>query len=381
MLSFFEAVGNYWYGQSVSEPVCQQDSSPEDIDDNWVYVESEIEKILLERTFLEKQNRNKEITSIQTVTKPAKNSAYWTSYFDSVLKNHPKFGTPEFSIDLPHSMRSSIMQKFIREKSLFWSEILKYFHDLYITESFDTEKWTDFQCSFIRIPKFGGKGKEGAIIDFALMSYGGVLSGKILSRILLSWSQTLRSFLNADFNLTLSPAEIELLETKLSDNVLDIIEMHLTVCSQSHVATTKLGSLQSKWSSERKEVTIIDAKYVREEKISVLESKKPKESMFEIQKKLLQSFARGTPVKRQVEEIPENEKILLPAFYDAKVRLQMNLEKRFRHQTKILQSAVGNPFKRQVEEIPENEKILLPAFNEAKFRLQVNLEKSNRIHH
>jgi hypothetical protein len=62
------------------------------------------------------------------------------------------------------------------------------------------------------------------------------------------------------------------------------------------------------------------------DKTIVQECEKPKESMQELQKNLLMSLVGG-PLKRQVEEIPEHEKMLLAAFYDAKTRLQSKFDK------------------------------------------------------
>jgi hypothetical protein len=118
------------------------------------------------------------------------------------------------------------MQKFIRGKALVWIDILKYFHDLHLNDNFDSEKWSSFQSSFIRVPRFNNKGKEGAIIDFALLSYEGVISGNSLARYLLlkfiydpkyfrilwAWSKTLMSFLDTDFDITLSASEVSELE-------------------------------------------------------------------------------------------------------------------------------------------------------------------------
>jgi len=72
--------------------------------------------------------------------------------------------------------------------------------------------------------------------------------------------------------------------------------------------------------------TKIDAKYVAPTKIEILESEKPKESMIELQNNLLNSLMHK-PIKRQIEEIPQHEKMLLAGYYDARVRLQLKLEK------------------------------------------------------
>jgi len=190
---------------------------------------------------------------------------------------------------------------------------------------YDPERWELFQNSFIRTPILNNKGKEGAIIDFALLAYEGVISGKSLSKILWAWSKTLLSFLNSDFNITLNNEEIKKLEEMLSPSILIIMEMHISSCLKSYQATQKLGLLPKNWDSQKKEITVIDAKFEPVTKTEVLESERPKETMASLQDNLLKSFVR--PAKRQVGEIPQNEKMVLAAFNDAKFRLQTNLAK------------------------------------------------------
>jgi len=325
MYRIWEAFSAYYYGQNNdSEP--SQPVAPESLSMDWVYIESEMEHILQDKMNIEQEDRKREIQTLHANPNSSNSRAYWIDYFQNVLDNHPLSKTEDFSFNLPLSMRHSIMQQFIRGKSGVWVEILKHFHDVHFDNDFQTEKWEDFQSSFVRVPRFNNKGKEGTIIDFALLAYEGVLSGKSLARILWAWSKTLMSFLDTDFGLVLDSSEITKLEEMLSESVLDIIEMHVTACIQSRAATNKLGSLPTKWLAEKKEITQIDAKYVPLDKTIVEECEKPKESMQELQKNLLMSLVGG-PLKRQVEEIPEHEKMLLAAFYDAKTRLQSKFDK------------------------------------------------------
>jgi len=325
MYRIWETFSAYYYG---SEETSTDPSQPgaESLSLDWVYIESEIEQILQEKINIEQEDRKREIQTIKLNPNSSNSRAYWIDYFQNILDNHPLAKSEDFSFNLPLSMRHSIMQKFIRGKSGVWVEILKHFHDIHFANGFHTEKWEDFQSSFVRVPRFNNKGKEGTIIDFALLAYEGVLTGKSLARILWAWSKTLMSFLDSDFGLVLDSSEISQLEEMLSQSVLDIIEMHVTACTQSRSATTKLGSLPTKWQSEKKEIKQVDAKYAVLEKTVVLDSEKPKDSMQDLQKNLMMSLIGG-PLKRQVDEIPPHEKMLLAAFYDAKTRLQTKFEK------------------------------------------------------
>lgn len=327
MYRIWEAISAYYYG-SDGEVLSSDALQPatESLSLDWVYIESEIEQILQDKMHLEQEDRKREIQTINSSPNSSNSRAYWIEYFQDVLDKHPLALTEDFSFNLPLSMRHSIMQKFIRGKSGVWVEILKHFHDIHFANDFHTAKWEDFQSSFIRVPRFNNKGKEGTIIDFALLAYEGVLSGKSLARILWAWSKTLMSFLDSDFDLVLDSSEISQLEEMLSQSVLDIIEMHVTACIQSRAATVKLGTLPNKWQAEKKEIKQIDAKYAVLDKTVVLDCEKPKESMEELQKNLMMSLVGG-PLKRQVDEIPEHEKMLTAAFYDARLRLQSKFEK------------------------------------------------------
>jgi hypothetical protein len=293
----------------------------ENLENSWYYVESEVEQRISEMLSEEQLGLQKEIQEMQSKN-TLTSREYWTHFFDSYLVSHENASDPAFQFDLPRDMRTSIMQKFIRSKKAVWVNVLKNFAKDHEVKEDDTD-WENFATSFLRIPTLNNKGKEGAIIDFALLAYEGVLTGKSLARILWAWSKTLASFLDTDFRLHLTTEEMSGLEQTLSLSVLDLIDLHVTACITSCHATQKLGLLPEKWEREKKVITKIDARYESPTKICVQENEKPTESMVVMQDHLMQSLFK--PLKRQVPEIPEHEKMLRTVFSDARSRLEKNL--------------------------------------------------------
>jgi len=214
-------------------------------------------------------------------------------------------------------MRFSILLRWYRLKKDQWSNLLKSF------QTMETEKWDDFEKSFIRVPTFN-KGKEGAFLDFTLLAYEGKLSGKCLAKILWACSKSLQSFMFSEFSLSISSEQVNILEEMLSESMNDVVEMHIIACQQSVEATNKLGVVTSNWSQETT-IKEPDAKYELPLRV-ISQNERPKESMFQLQTNLLQSFiAQTRPKKRIVEEVPQHERMLRAAFHDAKIRLQGKL--------------------------------------------------------
>jgi len=320
--SMLEYLYNWIYGlDTVSQTADTQRMDSLDFEDDWVYIQSREEEIHMLRTDLDKEWRNRELEKL-TKSSEEKQLKFrrWTDHFETYLNQHPLItdsSVHELSV-LPQSMRFSILLRWYRMRKDQWSNLLKSF------QNFGAERWDNFEKSFIRIPTFN-KGKEGAFLDFTLMSYEGKLSGKCLSQILWACSKSLQSFMSSEFSLSLTAEQVLQLEEMLFESLFDVIEMHIVACKNSTEATNKLGSITSKWAQESTTVKEPDAKYESPSRFISLDER-PQLSMLQLQNNLLQSFLAHTKPKRVVEEIPPHEKMLRACFFDAKMRLQGKLK-------------------------------------------------------
>lgn len=225
------------------------------IEDNWVLIESQLDKLFQETTNKRADEIKQELEALrnQRSSMPAPKLQNTFFKIKQLFDEIDEETAEQLAYPLTGNDRASICSTIVSEDGCSWLNALKSVLVDKVTNL--PELWEKFENEFYET-KFA-KNIAGTMKDLSFFVYNaatmGGLTCRILNEILISWSQKLLACVSDYFDVEPNEEIISTIEQELLRSCSKLIKLHASVAKNSKKAKDREGKLPMKWEQEMRE--------------------------------------------------------------------------------------------------------------------------------